>query len=145
VLSRGKQLEIHWNHEATSIRNAAKGVMRISDGGVQEVIEFNASQLRDGAVAYSTTTNDVNVRLEVSASMELAHRSRCAPSQSPNYRSAGGCWCTPAFERIVYGWWVIPLRTQSFSRYLTRLRAEAPEDSACCFPQSGVRRPGPPV
>jgi hypothetical protein len=67
VVSRGKQLEIHWNHDATPIRNAAKGVMRISDGGVQEVIEFDATQLRDGAVAYSPTSNDVTVRFEVNS------------------------------------------------------------------------------
>lgn len=65
VLLRGKQLEIHWNHDAAVIRNAAKGVMRISDGGVKEVIEFDATQLRDGAVAYSPKTNDVSVRFEV--------------------------------------------------------------------------------
>ncbi len=67
VVSRGKQLEIHWNHDATPIRNAAKGVMRISDGGVQEVMEFDATQLRDGTVAYSPTSNDVTVRLEVNS------------------------------------------------------------------------------
>ena len=67
VVSREKQLEIHWNHDATPIRNAAKGVMRISDGGVQEVMEFDATQLRDGAVAYSPTSNDVTVRLEVNS------------------------------------------------------------------------------
>ena len=65
VVSREKQLEIHWNHDATPIRNAAKGVMRISDGGVQEVMEFDATQLRDGTVAYSPASNDVTVRLEV--------------------------------------------------------------------------------
>lgn len=67
VVSREKQLEIHWNHDATPIRNAAKGVMRISDGGVQEVMEFDATQLRDGTVAYSPTSNDVTIRLEVSS------------------------------------------------------------------------------
>jgi hypothetical protein len=45
VVSREKQLEIHWNHDATSIRNAANGVLRISDGGVQEVIEFDPMQV----------------------------------------------------------------------------------------------------
>jgi hypothetical protein len=67
VVSREKQLEIHWNHDATPIRNAAKGVMRISDGGVQQVMEFDATQLRDGVVAYSPTSNDVTVRLEVNS------------------------------------------------------------------------------
>jgi hypothetical protein len=65
VISRGKQLEIHWNHDATTVRNAAKGVMRISDSGVEEVIDFDAAQLRDGAVAYSPKSNDVSVRFEV--------------------------------------------------------------------------------
>ena len=65
VVSRNKVLEIRWNHNAAPVRNAAKGMMRISDGGVQEVIEFDATQLRDGAVAYSPNTNDVSVRLEV--------------------------------------------------------------------------------
>lgn len=65
VVSREKQLEIHWN-QTRPIRNATKGVMRISDGGIQEVIEFDVTQLRDGGVHYSPMTNDVNVRLEVS-------------------------------------------------------------------------------
>lgn len=67
VVSRGNQLEIHWNHDTATIRNAAKGVMRISDGGVQEVVEFDPTQLRDGAVAYSPKSNDVSVRFEVNA------------------------------------------------------------------------------
>jgi hypothetical protein len=67
VVTRGKQLEIHWNHDANAIRNAAKGVIRISDGGIQEVIEFDAAQLRDGALAYSPMTNDVSVRFEVNS------------------------------------------------------------------------------
>ena len=67
VVSREKQLEIHWNNDATPIRNAAKGVMRISDGGAQKVLQLDATQLRDGAVAYSPTSNDVTVRLEVNS------------------------------------------------------------------------------
>ena len=66
VLSRGEQLDIHWNNNATAIRRAAKGVMHISDGGVKEVIELDGKQLRNGGVAYSPTSKDVTVQLEIS-------------------------------------------------------------------------------
>lgn len=66
VAMRGKVLEIHWNHTSPIVQNAAKGVMRISDGGVEEVIQFDVTQLHDGAVAYPPKTNDVSVRFEIS-------------------------------------------------------------------------------
>jgi hypothetical protein len=66
VTSRPKQLEIRWNHDAKAILASTKGLMRITDGGQTEVIEFEPHQLQDGAVAYTPATNDVNIRLEVS-------------------------------------------------------------------------------
>jgi hypothetical protein len=83
VVSREKQLEIHWNNDATPIRNAAKGVMRISDGGVQEVLELDATQLRNGTVAYSPTSNDVTVRLEVNSVDGTTSSESMRPVASP--------------------------------------------------------------
>jgi hypothetical protein len=83
VVSREKQLEIHWNNDATPIRSAVKGVMRISDGGVQEVLELDATQLRDGTVAYSPTSNDVTVRLEVNSVDGTTSSESMRPVASP--------------------------------------------------------------
>lgn len=67
VASGSQQLEVSWRHNSPAILAADKGVMTISDGGFTKVITLDAGQLRDGHVAYTPLTRDVNIRLEVSA------------------------------------------------------------------------------
>ena len=65
VTSREHQLEIRWNRESAAIAGCDKGVMKITDDGITEVVPFDQGQLRDGYVAYTPKTNDVSIRLEV--------------------------------------------------------------------------------
>jgi hypothetical protein len=61
------QLEIRWNHESAAIASSDRGVMNITEAGVTESVPFDQGQLRDGYVAYTPRTNDVSIRLEVTA------------------------------------------------------------------------------
>lgn len=65
VTSRQQQLDIRWNRESPVIAASDKGVMRITEDGITEVVPFDQDQLRDGYVAYTPKTNDVSIRLEV--------------------------------------------------------------------------------
>jgi hypothetical protein len=65
LTTRPHQLEIRWNRESAAIAACDKGVMRITDNGITEVVPFDQGQLRDGYVAYTPKTNDVSIRLEV--------------------------------------------------------------------------------
>jgi hypothetical protein len=67
VTSEPHLLEIRWNRAASAITAAAKGTMRISEAGVTEVVPFDPRELREGSVAYTPKTNDVSIRLEVTA------------------------------------------------------------------------------
>ena len=65
VTSRPHQLEIRWNRESEAITASEHGTMRITEAGVTEAVPFDQQQLHDGYVAYTPTTNDVSIRLEV--------------------------------------------------------------------------------
>jgi len=65
VTSHPHQLEIRWNRDAATILSSEQGVMKITEGGVTEGILFDPAQLRDGFVAYTPMSSDVNIRLEV--------------------------------------------------------------------------------
>jgi len=67
VTSQPHQLEIRWNRAASTITAAAKANMNISEAGVTEAVPFEARELREGYVAYTPKTNDVNIRFEVTA------------------------------------------------------------------------------
>jgi hypothetical protein len=67
VTSQPHLLEIRWNRAASAITTAAKGTMRISEAGLTEVVPFDPRELREGSVAYTPKTNDVGIRLEVTA------------------------------------------------------------------------------
>lgn len=67
VAAKQHQLEIRWNRESAAITSAEKGQMKITEDGITEALPFDPSQLRDGYVAYTPKTNDVSIRLEVTA------------------------------------------------------------------------------
>ena len=67
AVSLPHQLEIRWNRQSAAIAASEKGVMKIMEAGRTEVVPFDPSQLRDGYVAYTPTTNQVSVRLEVTS------------------------------------------------------------------------------
>ena len=65
VASRKQQVDIRWDHECTAIMKADKGIMKVTEGEMSEVIPLDRRDLRDGSVSYLPMTNDVRVRLEV--------------------------------------------------------------------------------
>ena len=65
VTARPRQLEVRWNSEADSIKQSERGVMKITDNGVTQVIPISERELRDGYVAYTPTTNDVRITFDV--------------------------------------------------------------------------------
>jgi hypothetical protein len=67
VNSQPHQLEIRWNRAASVVAGAVKGTMSISEAGVTEAVPFDPRELREGYVAYTPKTNDVSIRLEVTA------------------------------------------------------------------------------
>ena len=67
VTTKPGQLEIRWNPESAVLATADKALVKITENGVTEVLSFDQSQLHDGYVAYKPKTNDVSIRLEVTA------------------------------------------------------------------------------
>lgn len=65
VTPREHQLEIRWNRQAAAITGSSNGVMKITEAGTTESVPFDQDQLRDGFVAYTPTTKDVSIRLQV--------------------------------------------------------------------------------
>jgi hypothetical protein len=65
VTPRQHQLEIRWNRNSAAIAESDRGVMKITEDGITEAVPFDQTQLRDGYVAYTPKTSDVNIRLEV--------------------------------------------------------------------------------
>jgi hypothetical protein len=65
VTSRQHQLEIRWNRQAAAVAASSNGVMKITEAGKTQAVLFDQDQLRDGFVAYTPTTTDVSIRLEV--------------------------------------------------------------------------------
>jgi len=65
VASRKQQVDIRWDHECAAIVRADKGIMKITEGEMSEVIPLDRRDLRDGSVSYTPMTNDVRIRLEI--------------------------------------------------------------------------------
>ena len=65
VTSRPHQLEIRWNRQSAAIAESARGVMKITESGISQVVPFDQRELREGYVAYTPTTSDVSIRFEV--------------------------------------------------------------------------------
>lgn len=65
VTSRPRQLEIRWNRESAAIAGCDRGVMKITEAAVTQAIPFDQRELRDGYLAYTPTTKDVSITLEV--------------------------------------------------------------------------------
>ncbi len=65
VSSQKQHVEIRWDHEASVIQKADKGILKITEGEMSELIPLDRRELGDGYVAYTALTNDVQIRLEV--------------------------------------------------------------------------------
>ena len=65
VTPTGDSLHVRWDRDAGPIHSQAKGVLVISDGGAQKLVQLDADQLRNGSILYRRASNDVRFRLEV--------------------------------------------------------------------------------
>jgi hypothetical protein len=59
------QLRIEWNHNASSVRDAGKGSLEITDGQTMQTIPLTPEDLARGSFTYTPTTGDVQVRMEI--------------------------------------------------------------------------------
>jgi hypothetical protein len=59
----GRQLVILWNHQASTIQRADRGVLVLVDGGESREVPLTAEELRTGSVTTVRQAEDVEVRL----------------------------------------------------------------------------------
>ncbi len=65
-LSRdGSDWRVTWNPDSPILRHATKGLLIISDGTLDKDLNLDVSDLRSGAILYSSATNNVVFTLEV--------------------------------------------------------------------------------
>lgn len=65
VSRSGDSLHLRWDQNSAAVRNAARGVLTISDGAYGRTIELDSNQLRVGSVLYRRVSDAVTFRLEV--------------------------------------------------------------------------------
>jgi TonB family protein len=61
----GAALRLLWNRNASVVQTATRAVLWIGDGGGQEKLELDPTQLAGGSILYWPRTSDVNFRMEV--------------------------------------------------------------------------------
>jgi len=61
----GGQVRLSWNRDAAPIRTAQKAELTITDGGQQQVIRLDPSELRTGGFSYAPASAEVLFRLEL--------------------------------------------------------------------------------
>jgi hypothetical protein len=66
------ELLVTWNRESPLIQNAASGTMSIEDGQVRREILLDAVQLKSGSIVYSPLTDQIGLRLAVTADGKTA-------------------------------------------------------------------------
>ncbi len=67
VTSRKQQVEIRWDHDLPAMSHADKGLLKITEGAMTELVQLDQRDLRDGHVSYTAMTNAVGIRFEVVA------------------------------------------------------------------------------
>lgn len=78
--SSGESVHVRWDRNAPAIQASSRGVLHISDGGNEKVVELDVLQLQNGSVVYRRATGYVQFRLEVFAG------ERVTVSESVEYR-----------------------------------------------------------
>jgi hypothetical protein len=72
----GGQLRLTWDRNAAQIRAAGKASLYISDGGQQQALELSADELRGGEFAYTPTSDDVTMRLDLGGAANISESVR---------------------------------------------------------------------
>jgi len=63
VADQNGQLQILWDANSISIRNATDGLLEITEDGLPQVTQLNPAQLRTGTFSYARQTKKVSVKL----------------------------------------------------------------------------------
>jgi hypothetical protein len=67
VTSAKSQVDIRWDHASGAVDKARRGLLKITEGELSQLIPLERRDLLDGHVSYTPMTADVLIRLEVSA------------------------------------------------------------------------------
>ncbi len=65
IVPNGRYLQVTWDRRAPAVMNAERGVLTIAEGPYRRDVHLDATQLRNGSVAYSPSGTDVSFRLEL--------------------------------------------------------------------------------
>jgi protein TonB len=65
VASSAGRLDVSWDHDSPVILTGTRAVLTITDGDITKRIQLDEKQMRDGSIAYTPFSTDVNLRLEV--------------------------------------------------------------------------------
>lgn len=64
---RGSNLQVTWNHEADSVRNATSGSLTFQDGESVGTLQLNQTAARAGSVFYAAKSQQIQVALTIIA------------------------------------------------------------------------------
>ncbi len=65
VRHEGAALRLVWNRDASVVRTASRGILRIGDGARQETLDLTPAQLGAGSLMYFPRSSDVNFQMDV--------------------------------------------------------------------------------
>jgi len=88
------ELLLSWNRDSDAIKNAARGMLSISDGDQHENVNLDLNQLKNGSIVYSPTGSDVSFQLSIlgsnsaQTSSESVRILRTRPSPMPENQPA---------------------------------------------------------
>jgi len=86
----GNSLSLLWDPAAPAVRSAERGVLLISEGGVEKQIPLDRAHLAAGRVAYAPSGNDVTFRLELhQRDRKVSEAVRVITGQAPPPHEAG--------------------------------------------------------
>jgi hypothetical protein len=65
VQPQGSYWRVTWNRSSAYLDGAARGRVRIEDGGMSKDVDLDATELRTSSIIYDPTGNEISVHLEV--------------------------------------------------------------------------------
>jgi len=85
---RAGSLQVSWNHDAASVRNATSGSLTFQDGETRRTVQLNQTTARAGSVLYGARGTQIQVALTVFAPDHVVSESVSAAVPAAPVRSA---------------------------------------------------------
>jgi TonB family protein len=85
---REGSLQVSWDHEAASVRNATSGSLTFQDGETKKTLQLSQTAARAGKVFYAARGTQVQVALTIFAPDHVVSESISATVPSPDRQSA---------------------------------------------------------